>query len=1166
MMLIRILILSIILSMANLCHTQNFVWNKVYGGIQKQHDAINHPIIHSKSKDYIYILVNSNNYNNLASCELKVIDTTLIKNQINTDWILKLDTTGNLIWGKAVCEPNGLRIKSFGLDSLDNLYLITEIRNKNDSMRIFNNTPWMKLNSNEYVKTYISKINSDGDFLWQKSYKNILSFMNNNFKIIEGNIYFPVRKLINTEVVLNSDTIKSEYFLLNIDTSGNILSFFEFGKGTKISNYHIFKENDSLVIFLHGIGDSIILNNYNYHFNNKGYLIKILLNFNNLKEYRVISFLQNSFDASRITLNSVCKLSNGKFALSGSFIDTLIFNNNIKLIANNSKSIFIPFIVIVDNNKAIRAFQFSSPFKDVAGQFLISRENNGFIYLIGNITGSIDINGDTLTKKNGLIMVCKIDTLFNILWFIRTGDSVKLFYSYGFAFDKNNALYFATFFENNIILGNKNYISTNNDRDFILSKIYDYSITRGKVSKGPYCAGDSILIPFTKEGNFSPSNEFIAELSDENGNFDGNHRQLGKIKSNKDSFIKAALPLFDVVSSPYYRIRIISTSPQVQSYYRTDTLRLLIYSKDTANAGNDTTLCYNNSLNLKTSGGTKWRWSPGNLVTDSSARVTNTLPLTETTTFRIIISDSSGCGKTDTAYKTITVLTPINIDSANATIELCKGDLVNFNLSAKGGLGTYDFKWKLIDSTQWINSFQIPISGNGNYVYLVKADDGCSPSSTTQISSFTFSMPKISLPKDTLVCPLHTTILKLIYQKDVFGQTQIGGKSPYTFNWRAVNSNIFSLSDSIINTFKIPDTVYASITDKCGNSDTASIEVLLEKPLAAQIIQDQLCFEDTAFLHLKPDAIRKNKYIYEWFKNGNLISNDSAIDYSTKNISTTLIAKLSDNCNESVFDTITLFPQIIADLNISKLSVCEDNNEFIFKNQSLINDKKLTQFDWSYSNEFTPTIKDSSTLKGSFSKAGDYTINYQVESNSACVSKDSATVTVYPKPPINISWQRTTNTFDVSQWRFNATSSFSLNNILWDFGALGSGSGSPFFKTFYNSDTVKAKVKITDVLGCSNDTLFQFYLIHRKQFFIPNAITCNNDGINDVFIIDGAEWMKEFDLKIFNRWGEMVFKTNNPLEPWIPDDKSNNLYIYTLSIFDVYNERHILKGVVEVIR
>ncbi|MDZ4752557.1 MAG: gliding motility-associated C-terminal domain-containing protein [Flavobacteriales bacterium] len=51
------------------------------------------------------------------------------------------------------------------------------------------------------------------------------------------------------------------------------------------------------------------------------------------------------------------------------------------------------------------------------------------------------------------------------------------------------------------------------------------------------------------------------------------------------------------------------------------------------------------------------------------------------------------------------------------------------------------------------------------------------------------------------------------------------------------------------------------------------------------------------------------------------------------------------------------------------------------------------------------------------------------------------------------------------------------------------------------------------------------------EFFIPNTFTPNGDGNNDYFLPVSTQ-VHEYDLEIFNRWGERLFKATNPTIGW----------------------------------
>jgi gliding motility-associated-like protein len=50
---------------------------------------------------------------------------------------------------------------------------------------------------------------------------------------------------------------------------------------------------------------------------------------------------------------------------------------------------------------------------------------------------------------------------------------------------------------------------------------------------------------------------------------------------------------------------------------------------------------------------------------------------------------------------------------------------------------------------------------------------------------------------------------------------------------------------------------------------------------------------------------------------------------------------------------------------------------------------------------------------------------------------------------------------------------------------------------------------------------------------IPNAFSPNGDGFNDQWIIEGLELYPDPEIRIFDRWGNRVYYSPNPVsEPW----------------------------------
>ena len=115
-------------------------------------------------------------------------------------------------------------------------------------------------------------------------------------------------------------------------------------------------------------------------------------------------------------------------------------------------------------------------------------------------------------------------------------------------------------------------------------------------------------------------------------------------------------------------------------------------------------------------------------------------------------------------------------------------------------------------------------------------------------------------------------------------------------------------------------------------------------------------------------------------------------------------------------------------------------------------------------------------------------------------------------------------------------------------------------------------VTFQTVFGCDS-TLHLSIVVAIPEFtiYLPNAITPNADGLNDYFSIPETiqPQMADFEIRIFNRWGEMVFYSKDKAFKWDGEFKGEILhgvvYAYMIRYRDTIGERHILKGVMTVL-
>jgi gliding motility-associated-like protein len=85
-------------------------------------------------------------------------------------------------------------------------------------------------------------------------------------------------------------------------------------------------------------------------------------------------------------------------------------------------------------------------------------------------------------------------------------------------------------------------------------------------------------------------------------------------------------------------------------------------------------------------------------------------------------------------------------------------------------------------------------------------------------------------------------------------------------------------------------------------------------------------------------------------------------------------------------------------------------------------------------------------------------------------------------------------------------------------------------------------VSAVSIGGCiATDTLSLNLQANSSQLIIPSSFTPNFDGINDLFTVVAAN-LTDFEMLIYNRWGELVYQTNSREPGW--KGFSDNGYSY----------------------
>ncbi len=160
-----------------------------------------------------------------------------------------------------------------------------------------------------------------------------------------------------------------------------------------------------------------------------------------------------------------------------------------------------------------------------------------------------------------------------------------------------------------------------------------------------------------------------------------------------------------------------------------------------------------------------------------------------------------------------------------------------------------------------------------------------------------------------------------------------------------------------------------------------------------------------------------------------------------------------------------------------------------------------------------------------------------------------------------LGWGSSTIRYDVYRMLKNSTDYELYEANVSDFN-IGYSNGLEYYTQCYR---IKATKLGTDTVTWSNDICFNF----EPTLFIPNAFTPNVDDINEGFSVKGGA-LKTFEFKIYNRWGEKLYESDDLKFVWDGKykgvDQPQDVYMYYCYYTGFDGKKYSTKGTITLLR
>ncbi len=513
---------------------------------------------------------------------------------------------------------------------------------------------------------------------------------------------------------------------------------------------------------------------------------------------------------------------------------------------------------------------------------------------------------------------------------------------------------------------------------------------------------------------------------------------------------------------------------------------------------------------------TAWSWDFGD--PPSGANNTSTLQnpshlFTSSGLFNVTLVSTSSNGCTDTIVIPITV-NPAPTAVAGIDQSICAGNPANLN--ATGG-GTYIWNGGTLVNANGASQTVTP-STTTSYIVTVTNNFGCTDNDTMVVT--VNQSPIVSAGADVSMCAGDTT--------------QLNASGTGTFSW----SPSAGLSNAAIaNPLAFPSsttTYTTTLTNANGCIGTDMVTITINTvPVAVASNDTTICAGTSVNLTSSGGTT------YSWSPSTNLNNANISNPIASPPVTTTYVVTVSNGgCSD--IENVVINVQTVSANAGPDLTICEGENVMLSASGGLA-------YSW------LPTTGLNNPNIANPIATPTVTTTYTVTVSNAigCTATDVLTVTVSPTPISAFTYLPAVIMAD-STYYFTDQSTGSVNSWSWNFGD-GNTSTQQNPSHFYTyAGTYHVCLITTSSAGCLDTTCWDVEVLPRP-LEAPNVFTPNNDGTNDLLVFKNLEYYPNSALKIYDRWGVLVYENGNYLNDWngkklgTGSDCVDGTYYYILS-------------------